>query len=215
VPQRQAIFIDWYGCLSVSRFWEAWADPRHVQHHSFKLIQSLLTSELSEMMENWMRGNVRSEACVHEIAKLTNISSSLALGEFVRSCRGMTMCDPGITATLQNLRSSGYLVFISTDNMDCFNRWVVPSLGLDRSFDGILNSSDMRILKTDGAEAFFGPTMAKYGLRPDACAVIDDSLSIGQSVEQLGCRYIRHPFGGDLIATITQTVLAYQGLVGV
>jgi hypothetical protein len=73
-----------------------------------------------------------------------------------------------------------------TDNMDCFTRFTVPSIGLQKYFDYIANSSDEKMLKDENGGELFVRTVKKLEGDLHRSILIDDSHSICTLFEKLG-----------------------------
>ncbi len=199
VSRVRAVFIDWYGTLSVSRLWEHWSEPRHPRHSEFQKIQAEWNESLRPLVHRWCLGEIRSEAWAKSVAELINIPVALVLAEMVRSCRNAELVSPEIVPLVRAFREADVKVFIATDNSDSFDRWTVPELGLNRHFDGILNSSNLGVAKFDSPEIFFGPTLSRYGIDPQEAILLDDSAGQDCAVVQFGmiCRQVE--FGTGLL----------------
>lgn len=185
---KKIIFIDWYGTLSDSKFWD------HLDSHSFELIGNSLFGSLKQLITPWMKGDLTSEEVVSRLSDDTNLSPEYLLKEFIVSCKHMVV--PGSTLQLiKELREKDFKVYVATDNVDSFTRWTVPSLNLNNHFDGILNSSNIKSLKRDfgesGCSLFFHKFLTENDLEPDECILIDDSEDLNDQVKKFGIKYLK------------------------
>lgn len=153
------IFLDWGKTLSNTMFWEQWRHGNEKKRQMFLKIQTSIFATSNNKIRDWMRGKYRSEEIIRYIADATEQDYHLLLNDFILSCKEMEYSSREIPGLIRNLRGMGVRVNIATDNMDCFARWTIPALNLDKHFDNILNSYDLEALKTDtdknGKSKFF------------------------------------------------------------
>ncbi len=203
----KVIFIDWYGTLSVTKFWHQLANPEHKYHAYAARLDTIVRLESKSIIQPWMRGQLSSEAAIRKIAKATNISYDFLFQEFVKSVSTMSLV-PGALSLIEKIRSSGVAVAIATDNMDSFTRWTVPTLNLKQNFDYILNSATIKALKADMAESgeniFFSRFLREHALLPANCMLLDDSLTIGPIVESMGMHFKPVAFERGLVPVLTR-----------
>lgn len=201
----KVVFIDWYGTLSVTKFWYQFENPEHKFHAYSARLDAIMRSQSSQIIKPWMKGELSSEAAIRRIAKAANISYDFLYAEFVRSVSNMKLV-PGALALVERIRSDGVAVAIATDNMDSFTRWTVPTLSLKQNFDYILNSSVIKALKadmsTEGENIFFSRFLRQHSLLPSQCILVDDSLTIGPIVESFGMQYRSVEFGVGIVPTL-------------
>jgi len=134
-----------------------------------------------------MRGKYTSEQIIEFIAKNTQQDYQLLLNEFIKSCQEMKYVSPRIPQLIKKLRKKGIKVVIATDNMDSFTRWTVPALRLDVLFDDVLNSYNLKVLKTDsddkGESIFFKNLNKNYTIKNSL--LIDDLLDVKPIIKSL------------------------------
>lgn len=137
-----------------------------------------------------MRGAYSTEEVISLLAKELRLETSFLLNEFIQSCQSMEFASPKIVSLALALRKKGLKVNVATDNMDCFTRWTAPALKLDEIFDDILNSFNLRALKTDrgknGQSLFFSQYFLDNGINPNRSILIDDSSANCCLFENLG-----------------------------
>lgn len=189
----KVIFVDWYKTLCFDRFWEHWAKPGHPKNETFRALQQAFFADASRLIAPWMRGELAAEEVLRIVAAEIDACEELLMSELIASCRAMRFIDPEAPALIKELRSQGKRVVLATDNMDTFGRWTVPSLRLERMFDDILCSYEMKCVKEDvddqGCSLFFSPYLAQRKIAPVECVLLDDSLGLGAIAEAMGMEY--------------------------
>lgn len=191
----KVVFIDWYKTLSASLFWEPWRSSLHPLYSSFEKIGPVLFKEMKSEQMDWMRGKLSSEQIISKLSHKTGLDYNLLLSEFISSCRNMKFYSPKTLNMLKIIQSQGIKVIIATDNMDSFQRWTVPSLGLKNTFDEILDSASIGWVKEDfdqqGDSLFFRKFFEFHDLSPQETVLIDDSEDKGRSLAKFGINYIK------------------------
>lgn len=177
------VFIDFHGTLCHDLFWRSL--PQDAQSR----LGDFLFRDNLPLVTGWMRGELASEAVNQQVATAIDVPYDAVWEAFVSDCE--TMAVPAATlGQIEQLRA-GAIVLLVTDNMDCFRRFTVPALGLDRHFDGIVNSSDTGVLKADGNGAIFGDLAAEWGVPIERCTLLDDSADACSNIVDLGGRAMR------------------------
>src|SRR5690348_9680988 len=139
MERRKVIFFDWDGTISMSRFWQQLENPNHSHHGILQFTDNLLFGENKDLVRSWMVGSVTSEEVVQEISKISGIDENIIFSELELSCRSMKPVASNLFELIARVRAKS-IVSIATDNMDTFTRWTIPSLNLEKHFDGVLNS---------------------------------------------------------------------------
>ncbi len=206
----KVVFIDWYGTLSVTKFWHQLENPKHPHHLYWEIIEAEMTDQKQQFLDPWMRGQINTEDVVRRIAKATNLSYSILFDEFVKSAETLSVI-PGALPLIHQIRSKGIHVAIATDNMDSFYRWTVPSLNLKLKFDSILNSAVSRVLKRDcsdsGQNIFFSRFMRERDVLAHECLLIDDSASLEPVIRSVDMQFVPIPFGEGLIPVLNELLV--------
>lgn len=189
---EKAIFIDWDGTLSQSRFWQSWRDnPDDAEQ--YRVIETALFRPTTPLLQDWMLGKLAAEQITDYLAERIDTPVATLLEALQSSCETMEVA-AGALQVVGKARSIGHKVFIATDNMDTFSRWTVPALGLADKFDGILNSADIGAFKkdlgVDGASRFFAETFRTHAIDPSAAVLIDDSPN-SRIVERFGMTFYK------------------------
>jgi len=186
----RTLFVDFDGTICHDRFW------RSLPKEENALVQNELFIKSEELVADWMRGNYTSEEINVFVSNETNLSYNQIWNVFVDDCKNMYV-DPEILEFVKKLREKFHLVLI-TGNMDCFDRFTVPTLRLEEYFDVVVNSYTEGCLKTDKN----GETFTKYlkGSIEDSL-LIEDSLTSCTTFTDLG--------GTALQVTPTNKTLTY------
>ncbi len=144
---KPLLFIDFDGTLCHDRFWRSADDVTKGK------IQDFLFNPKNPLVAEWMKGKHTSEDINQILAKELDVDYQKLWDIFVEDCKTMKISDEVLNhlAILKNK----YITILSTDNMDCLDRFTVPSLKLDLYFDAILNSYNERSLKIDNNGNFF------------------------------------------------------------
>jgi len=189
------ILLDWHRTLSHSLFWEHWtmSGDGATRAAAARLASAVFAMRDDELAGRWMRGEVAAEDVMALAAPVAGIDPGMALDGLMESCERMALASPEILPRVRQLRASGVRVGIATDNMDTFQRWTVPALGLDRRFDPILSSADLGALKADPLDgerrsAFFGPLLAGLDAGTNVF-LVDDSSDTAPVAEALGMTF--------------------------
>ncbi len=188
----RVIFLDWYMTLSDSLFWEDWATDTDKQK-DLVAIQSVMFSNEGRLANVWMRGGINSEEAVKEICKIAKLDEDMVLQGLISSCKNMELNNDNLLSTIEDIRRLGTEVVIATDNMDTFIRWTVPSLRLERYFDGIIDSFTQKALKADfdgETSLFFNDYLQTSKTPPEKMVLIDDRAD-AVTVEQAGINFYR------------------------
>ena len=165
------------------------------------------------MLQHWMRGQMTSEDVVAQVCKELRFEPEIMLKELVLSCQNMRLMSENTLNLVTSIRSRGIKVVIATDNMDTFQWWTVPSLGLNHYFDDILSSSELGALKGDtdeqGRSLFFIPYLKANAIGLGESLLLDDSDErLGQIIRRTGIDY-EHVEPGALDAML-ERILSLQ-----
>ncbi len=194
-PKYKVAFLDWYGTLSISKFWG------HLDTDIINKIDASLFGKLKPMIDPWMRGEYASEDVVNELALDTGLPEQMLLNELIRSCKSMQFVEKDTNDLVRKLRNRGTKVVIATDNMDSFTRWTAPAMRLHDIFDGILNSYELKAVKRDfdssGHSLFFAKFLEENGVAHGESIIIDDGEDKEGKIQRNGIVYkkIKHGEG--------------------
>ncbi len=170
------IFIDWNKTLSYSKFWGQLEKDEPI---IFNRIQVSLFDKNEHLLDPWMVGKLSSEQICKHLATDLGLPFNHIYKEFVKSCKNMEFSNNEIPNKIELIRNVGIKVYIATDNMDSFDRWTVPAMGLDKLFDGIINSNKIGLLKNEfginSKSLFIKDVLEKELINPTEAILIDDN----------------------------------------
>jgi FMN phosphatase YigB (HAD superfamily) len=196
----KVVFVDWYGTLSSSRFFEHWSAPDHPRRETFDVLQAWWVDPASQpFLDEWLTGARDVEDFVDAMSGLFGLPREEVSAELMASLDHWTLLEPETKSLLAALRERGVRVVLATDNVDACIRWAVPALGLDDAFDAILSSHERGACKyqTDasGRSPFFGDYLEAHGIGPGESALIDASIALEPVMEAHGIRFLHAPKG--------------------
>ncbi len=210
----KAIFIDWHGTLSNSRFWERWANDASKQN-LHKLAQHALFEDAEGLLvtKDWMRGLRSVENVINYLHDATGIATAELEDELRYTSENMVFINPDVVDRVEALRAMGVKVVIASDNMDTFRLWTVPALGLEEMFDDILTSETKGALKSDvgadGLSPFFSQYLRQNNLQPGETVLIDDNKELNL-VESLGIDFLHVNESADLVYYLDDLIQAAE-----
>ncbi len=106
--------------------------------------------------------------------------------------------DDDAMALVAEVRSTGVLAVLATNQQDHRRAWMREALGLDRHFDRVFYSCDMGLLKPD--PAYFRHILDDLGLGAHEAAFVDDSADNVESARSVGIRAVHHdPASGPTV----------------
>lgn len=166
--ERKILFVDFDGILCHDRFWRSLSPTLRSS------VDQFLFSEHFPIVVHWMRGHSASEEVNEVLAHFVGIAYRHLWHIFVHDCRTMNVSLAHLKS-IQKIRKFMPVVLV-TGNMDCFERFTIPALGLREYFNDIVNSANTGELKTDNGGQLFVDLCTKYNRRPADALLIDDSL---------------------------------------
>ena len=171
----RTLFVDFAGTLCHDRFW------RNLPIREQEQIHQLLFETNSALVDDWMRGRHTSESINKFVSDRIGISYEALWGAFIADCNTMQVSE-NLLQAIDPLRDHFHTVLL-TGNMDCFDRFTVPALKLERRFDAIVNSYNEGCLKAENSGASF-----KRHAKGDVCdaVLVDDSVASCAVFEKLG-----------------------------
>lgn len=135
-------------------------------------------------MNDWMRGRHTSETINQLVADELGVPYETVWEWFMHDCRSMSVSVAALER-IQELRERFWAILV-TDNMDCFTRFTVPSLELDKHFDRIINSSETGKLKMDNEGEVFWDFVQGARAAMEDCVLIDNSKATCDQFAELG-----------------------------
>ena len=202
-PKYKVVFIDWYGTLSVSKFWG------HLDIEMLNIIENSLFGNLRDFINPWMKGEYTSEDIVRMFAKETGLSHKRLMKELVYSAQNMKFISGDIKDLVLKLRENGTKVVIATDNMDSFVRWTVPALELKNIFDDVLDSYSLKALKKDfhGTKSlFFDKFLKENKIKKGESIIIDDAEDKEGRIQKRGIDYKRIVHGEGITNELLELI---------
>ncbi|MCI0714224.1 MAG: hypothetical protein L0154_28975 [Chloroflexi bacterium] len=201
----KTVFIDWYQTLSTSTFWSHLENPAYIHHALFEPLRRTLIEEQNAVFEDWLVGRINSEQVMAIVSERTGIPYGLIWDEFIAGFDHQCLVSEEIYGLVQTLRAHSIRVVIATDNMDCFNRWCVPALALDKHFDDILNSFYVGHLKKEfagGKALFFHQYLVHHSIGPGESIIFDDSPNVRPATAIAGIEYRQIEPGVGLVSEL-------------
>lgn len=168
--------MDWHGVLSDKLFWHSiLANRRHRLHSHLKNSSELLFKAKKDLARQWMRGEVSSQEVLEQMDfnATGRYDREYLRRQLYRDCRNMDF-NRELMNFLREVYSHSFFV-LATDNMECFYSSLSHIDELLDSFNFVLCSSELGILKSDGVREFFGPWLAAHNLTFKESILIDDS----------------------------------------
>lgn len=187
----RAVFVDWFGTISSSRFFEHWSAPDHPRRSAFDALQDWWFDPASQpFLNDWLTGSRTVDDFLALTSERWDLPLEEARAELLESFRHWTLLEPETRSLLAALRGRGVRTVLATDNVDACIRWAVPALGLQESFDDVLSSHELGVGKGEPGGRFFRPYLEAHGIGPGESVLIDDSESIRNAVEACGIRFL-------------------------
>jgi beta-phosphoglucomutase-like phosphatase (HAD superfamily) len=173
----KTLFIDFDGTICTDRFWRS--------HPEYAVIQEALFIAHSQKVADWMRGQYSSEEINQFVSEQTGIPYKELWNIFTQDCESAHV--PATILEICFELQNKFQVVLITGNMDCFSRFTMPALRLEKYFNKIVNSFDEKQLKTDNA----GESFLKYcsGDLTKAVLIEDSQKSIDVFRELGGTAY--------------------------
>jgi len=182
---KPALFIDFVGTMCHDRFWKSLGEDDYARVNGFLF-------DDGKLVNAWMRGDYSSEQICVILAKELNIVYPRLWDSLLGDCSSMRVAADDL-GKIDKLREH-YTMAIVTANMDCFDRFIVPALGLDKHFDFIVNSCNGGVFKHDGngnESGLFEVALSKTGADINASILIDDSEKACAAFKKLGGRVLK------------------------
>ena len=203
---KNIVFVDWDGTLSWSRYWESLLKTNDTLA---KVVSDFFAFE-KDMEARWMRGGLKSEDINKLISQRSGLSEDFLWRTFISDCQKMKV-DPEVISLIKKLKGK-YIVILVTGNMDCFSRFTVPALGLDKVFNKIINSSHVGYLKTEYDGKTFTDCFKEYNIENRSKSyLLDDSEKTCLMFNALGGRAMKIDKKEDTI-TYLKEILQKNGV---
>ena len=184
---RKAVFVDWHGVLCKDVFWfSILRNANHPYHARLREATEDLFTRRSYLIEDWMRGRLAAEDMVTllDVTLDRRCRDDFLVRRLKDDCRRMQVY-PELLQELQLVRRISFVI-LATDNMDCFIERLRYGKDLDRSFDAVLWSARLGVLKTDNVSDFFGSWLSAHNLSFTDSILLDDNPEICAAFRLLG-----------------------------
>ncbi|MFZ3073547.1 MAG: hypothetical protein WA093_00220 [Minisyncoccales bacterium] len=179
---KPALFIDFDGTLCHDRFWQSLGE------RDYERINNFLFNG-GDLVDRWMRGKCNLEQVCEILSRELDLGYKTLLEALEDDCRNMRIAAADLEK-IDRLKNK-YVVAMVTVNMDCFDRFTVPELGLDNHFDCIVNSYNEGVLKHGENGGLFGSALVKTGADINRSILIDDSEKACGAFKKLGGRALQ------------------------
>lgn len=207
----RVIFVDWSGVLSNDVFWASIrTNNKHPLHSPLAAVSHDFFGENSSKFASWMRGEIGVEDVVEDFGISSKDRRFPDLTAFLvkrahDDCNRMRVREQ-LLKTICAIHEYCFVV-LATDNTDIFQNTVLElrsrSLKSEtedaclenvvRTFDDVLCSSSLGVLKKEAPEVFFGSWLANRGLAFSDAILLDDSKINCEAFERFGGRAIEIP----------------------
>jgi len=149
-------------------------------------VQEFIFSLNKDVVRDWMKGERTSEEINKLIAGSLPVEYIYLWDVFVRDCKEMYI-DQHVLEKINILRDV-YTAVLITDNMDCFDRFTVPVLGLKQHFDAVVNSSSRHQFKNDNGGKLFVDVATESSSQIVNSVLADNSENTCRTFSNLGGR---------------------------
>ena len=183
---KPILFIDFIGTMCGGRFWVSLGE------NDYGRINKFLFKD-GKLLNDWMRGDYNSEQICEILARELDINYKILWDSLLADCRAMRV-SPDDLQKIDILRQD-YGTAIITVNMDCFDRFIVPALGLDKLFDCILSSCIEGVFKISNDRGINSGLLeiaiSKTNADINRSILIDDSENNCVAFRKLGGRGLK------------------------
>ncbi|MDD2840265.1 MAG: HAD hydrolase-like protein [Rickettsiales bacterium] len=137
----------------------------------------LFKSKTGHITKAWMQGDISYKELNVLMARKFNTTGEYLNKHLVESVKKMKLNDKLINF-YQTQRAKGIKVYIMSDNMDIFSEISIKHFNLDKYFDKIYNSADMKQLKRDNNCELAKRITTEFGCNNEDVLVIDDGKKL-------------------------------------
>ncbi len=179
----KCILFDFDGVLSNGRFYSTIENIDLKLHTAIN--RKIFSKESVAIVERWMNGNLSFEKLHAQLAPDLGVSVKFLNKALIDSVLLMQL-NNDIMQFAEHMRGKGIITAIFTDNMDVFDRFLVPYNDLTSKFDYIFSSSKYKKLKNDNNGEFLKEAMSITNIPSSEILFIDDSDDIGVHMRRFG-----------------------------
>lgn len=184
--KKPILFVDFMGIISQDKFWKLLADPTNKLHKYYDSIHKFLFTDNKNIVHDWMKGLLTSEEIHTILNKEIGLPYEEGLYFFIKGLIDTLISYP-ILEVLQQLKKFYYIVMV-TDNIDGFDRFVLPANStLVETFDQIDNSYNTGLLKLSNNGVYFSSIFGNISSEYKKKSVlVDDSLVNCEMFQSIG-----------------------------
>ncbi len=174
----KAIFFDWFGALCHCEILKQLSNKNHPMHIHQKTVRDFLYMNKRSITQELMLGNMTMRDYSDEIARRIGVPGHEILNEFAISFSNLEWADPLFPTFLEKMRKNGIKTVLMANVSHGFKKYTVPALELNKYFDAILLSCDLKCLKYDTSLEdllFFERFLKDNKINYNECLVLDDN----------------------------------------
>jgi len=184
---KPVLFIDFDGVLSYQKFWFSLADSKNDYHKYHQAVSDLVFQQNKQMVNDWLTGKCTSEGINQFVANELNLDYEKLFSIFCNDCSNFRVSE-NLLNTILGLKNKYYTV-CRTDNMDCFDRFILPANPLmEDAFNEIDNSYNLKELKN---LSYYKAKADRLGVSLKDCVLIDDSQNVTEFFKQSKAKAIK------------------------
>ncbi|MCA9014358.1 MAG: hypothetical protein KDA77_03410 [Planctomycetaceae bacterium] len=186
----KVIFVDWHGVLSRDPFWISILHNQcHPLHQQLSKATENLFNRQVDRVHHWMRGELTANQIIEsfQITPGTNFPRDYLNHKLIEDCQYMRI-NVALVRYLEEAKTTGIKIVLATDNMDCFNDAIqqaqqqrkcvegetISFTSTVQLFDGILCSSERRVLKRENPQHFYADWLKRQSLEFSDSLLLDD-----------------------------------------
>jgi len=184
---KKLLLIDFNKTLQDRLMWQSIKDPENPLYGNFDKIDNFVFKERRDLLEAWLIGSINTEDVHLILAEELKLDYQILLDTFIYDCEQMIVGDEFLSV-LQELQEKYWLI-LSTDNMDSFDRFILPQNPyLKVLFDEIHNSYNLKIRKSTNKGEYFKRVLYKYNILSKDMILVDDSSKSCLPAKNIGIK---------------------------
>lgn len=174
--KTKIIFVDWYDVSTQSSAWRYIKADHPLYECTKELFGKIIAnSENRAEMYNWMRG---CKSTIQMVLEHCKDGTEEQAREIIKIETEMYMAQLEYNVELFNflaeMKKEGHTIVMATDNVDYFSGLVHKFERYDL-FSHIINSADVKALKAEDPQGFFGACLKKFRMTFKDAILIDDN----------------------------------------
>jgi len=175
----KAIIFDFDGVLCNDYFYQTLKNKKPLLYEQ---VNSVFKND-KNLIKNWMRGKIDSLEFNKVLAERFDEEQNFLQTELEIGIKEMQL-NKYLLNFASNIQKEGIKTAVLTDNMDVFQKVMVPTNKLNDYFDEIFSSFDHKRLKLDEGGKMVKYLIKKLGVNFDDLLVIDDWEKLGEFIKQ-------------------------------